>query len=90
MENFRETIKNIRQDLLDTVVCRPTLLPNCWYIKGTWYDSEGREHETTIYTHDRSLATGWQDHQNDPFIYDTYKEDWAQLLIGYIIYKCII
>lgn len=90
MENFRETIKKIRQELLDSVVCRPTLSSNCWYIKGTWHDSEGREHETTIYTHNCHLATGWQDDPNNSILYNTYKEDWAQLLIGYIIYRYTI
>lgn len=87
MENYLETIKKIRQDLLDTVVCCPTWSPNCWYIKGTWYDSKRRKHETTIYTYDRPLATGWMEDQDNVDLYYTYLEKWAQMLIGYIIYK---
>lgn len=87
MENYFETIKKIRQDLLSSVECRPTWSRNCWYIKGTWYDSERREHETTIYTYDRYLATGWQDDPDNIDLRYTYFEKWAQALIGYIIYK---
>lgn len=87
MENYFETIKKIRQDLLSSVVCRPTWSPNCWYIKGTWYDSERREHETTIYTRDRELATGWAEHPNNVDLYYEYLESWAQMLMGYIIYN---
>lgn len=87
MENFRETIKNIRQDLLATVECGSTILDGCWYIKGTWYDSKAKEHETTIYTRDRTLATGWQDDPDNLDLRQTYQENWAQTLIGYIIYK---
>lgn len=87
MENLRETIKSIRQNLLATVKCGPTIDNNCWYIKGTWYDSERREHETTIYTYDRLLATGWQENPDNVYILSTYYEKWAQMLLGYIIYK---
>lgn len=87
MEKFRETIKKIRQDLLSTVVCRPTLDDNCWYIKGTWYDSERREHETIIYTHNRHLATGWQEDRDNIDLYYSYLEDWAQVLMEYIIHN---
>ena len=87
MENYFETIKKIRQDLLSSVVCRPTWSRNCWYIKGTWHDSEGREHETTIYTYDRHLATGWQDDPDNVDHRFIYLEAWAQMLMGYIIYN---
>ena len=87
MENFLETIKNIRQDLLSTVVCRPTLDDNCWYIKGTWYDSERREHETIIYIYDRHLATGWAEDPDNVDLYYAYLKNWAQVLMGYIIYN---
>lgn len=87
MENFRETIKKIRQDLLATVECGSTIDNNCWYIKGTWYDSERREHETTIYTYDRHLATGWQDDADNIYTLSMYYEKWTQMLLGYIIYK---
>ncbi len=87
MENFRETIKKIRQDLLSTVVCRPTFADNCWYILGTWHDSIGKEHNTTIYTYDRHLAMGWAEDPDNADLYCAYIENWAQVLIGYIIYN---
>lgn len=87
MDNYFETIQKILQDLLSTVVCRPTLDANCWYIKGTWYDRERREHNTTIYTYDRTLATGWQENPDSLDLRQTYQETWAQMLFGYIMYR---
>lgn len=87
MENFLETIKNIRQDLLATVVCRPTWSRHCWYIKGTWHDSEGREHESTTWTYDKNLATGWRKDPHNADLYCAYKEKWAQYLLEYIVDK---
>ena len=87
MDNYFETIKSIRQDLLSTVICGPTYITNCWYIKGTWYDSQRREHETTIYTYDRQLATGWQEDPDNLAVRQTYHQAWAQMLIGHIIYR---
>lgn len=87
MENFLETIKSIQTDLLDSVICRPTQARHCWYIKGTWRDSEGREHETITYTHDRPLATGWQEDPDNADLYWDYRQMWAQTLLGYIIDK---
>lgn len=87
MDNYFETIQKIRQDLLSTVVCRPTFADNRWYIQGKWHDSEGRVHTTVIYTFDRPLATEWRNYPDNSDLMNSFRKTWAQMLLGHILYR---